>query len=77
MKHVVSRRFTDKETGELRLPGDPYEGSEERIAFLLHYGYIKPLEFTKNQIMDLLALKGIEYRKTMRKAELESLLGGD
>ena len=83
MKYEVIRRFRDKYTGEIILPGATFICDEaDRIKDLTDRGIIKkqdlnPDEMTKKEIMSMLDDKGIEYNPRQTKAELIKLLGGD
>ncbi len=83
MKYEVIRRFRDKYTGEIILPGATFTCDEaDRIQNLIGRGIIKkqdlnPDEMTKKEIMSMLDDKGIEYNPRQTKAELIKLLGGD
>ena len=83
MKYEVIRRFRDKYTGEIILPGSTFICDEtDRIKDLVSRGIIKkqdlnPDEMTKKEIMSMLDDKGIEYNPRQTKAELIKLLGGD
>ena len=83
MKYEVIRRFRDKYTGEIVLPGATFTCDEpDRIQNLIKRGFIKtqdlnPDEMTKKEIMLMLDDKGIEYNPRQTKAELIKLLGGD
>ena len=83
MKYKVIRRFRDKYTGEIILPGATFTCDEaDRIKDLTDRGIIKtqdlnPDEMTKKEIMSMLDDKGIEYNPRQTKAELIKLLGGD
>ncbi len=83
MKHEVIRRFRDKYTGEIILPGSTFICDEtDRIKDLVSRGIIKkqdlnPDEMTKKEIMSMLDDKGIEYSERQTKTELIKLLGGD
>lgn len=83
MKYEVIRRFRDKYTGEIILPGATFTCDEaDRIQNLIGRGIIKtqdlnPDEMTKREIMSMLDDKGIEYNPRQTKAELIKLLGGD
>jgi hypothetical protein len=83
MKYEVIRRFRDKYTGEIILPGSTFICDEnDRIKDLISRRIIKaqdlnPDEFTKKEIMSMLDDKGIEYSPRQTKAELIKLLGGD
>ena len=83
MKYEVIRRFRDKYTGEIILPGETFTCDEpDRIQNLTDRGIIKAQEFdfdamTKKEIMSMLDDKGIEYNERQTKAELIKLLGGD
>ncbi len=83
MKYEVIRRFRDKYTGEIILPGSTFICDEtDRIKDLVSRGIIKkqdlnPDEMTKKEIMSMLDDKGIEYSERQTKAELIKLLGGD
>jgi hypothetical protein len=83
MKYEVIRRFRDKYTGEIILPGATFICDEtDRIKDLVSRGIIKkqdlnPDEMTKKEIMSMLDDKGIEYSERQTKAGLAKLLGGD
>jgi hypothetical protein len=83
MKYEVIRRFRDKYTGEIILPGATFICDEaDRIKDLTDRGIIKkqdlnPDEMTKKEIMSTLDDKGIEYNPRQTKTELIKLLGGD
>ena len=83
MKYEVIRRFRDKYTGEIILPGATFICDEaDRIKDLTDRGIIKkqeinPNEMTKKEIMSMLDDKGIEYNPRQTKTELIKLLGGD
>ena len=83
MKYEVIRRFRDKYTGEIILPGATFICDEaDRIKDLTDRGIIKkqeinPDEMTKKEIMSMLDDKGIGYNPRQTKAELIKLLGGD
>ena len=83
MKYEVIRRFRDKYTGEIILPGATFICDEaDRIKDLTDRGIIKkqdlnPDEMTKKEIMLMLDERGIEYNPRQTKAELIKLLGGD
>lgn len=83
MKYKVIRRFRDKYTGEIILPGETFTCDEtDRIQNLIRRGLIKtqdlnPDEMTKKEIMSMLDDKGIGYNPRQTKAELIKLLGGD
>jgi hypothetical protein len=80
MKYEVIRRFRDKYTGEIILPGATFLCDEtDRIKDLVSRGIIKkqdlnPDEMTKKEIMSMLDDKGIEYNQKQTKAELIELL---
>ena len=80
MKYEVIRRFRDKYTGEIILPGATFICDEtDRIKDLVSRGIIKkqdfnPDEMTKKEIMSMLDDKGIEYNQKQTKAELIELL---
>jgi hypothetical protein len=80
MKYEVTRRFRDKYTGEIILPGATFICDEaDRIKDLTDRGIIKkqdldPDELTKKEIMSMLDDKGIEYNERQTKAELIELL---
>ena len=82
MKYNVIRRFRDKYTGEIYLPGDTFTSDEaSRIKDLLDRGLIEVVQqdhssLTKKELMALLDEKGIEYNERQTKAELIALLGG-
>ena len=83
MKYEVIRRFRDKYTGEIILPGATFICDEaDRIKDLTDRGIIKkqnrnPDEFAKKEIMSMLDDKGIGYNPRQTKTELIKLLGGD
>lgn len=83
MKYKVFRRFRDKYTGEIYLPGDTFVGDEtDRIKDLLARGLIEILQqdynsLTKKELMALLDAQGTEYDARQTKAEIIALLGGD
>ncbi len=83
MKYEVIRRFRDKYTGEIILPGSTFICDEtDRIKDLVSRGIIKkqelnPDEMTKKEIMSMLDDKGIGYNPRNTKTELIKLLGGD
>lgn len=81
MKYNVIRRFRDKYTGEIYLPGDAFTSDEAaRIEDLLTRGLIEVQydSMTKKEIMDMLEERNIEYNERQTKAELIELLqGGD
>lgn len=83
MKYEVIRRFRDKYTGEIILPGATFICDEaDRIKDLTDRGIIKtqdlnPDEMTKKELQVMLGEKGIEYNQKQTKAELIKLLGGD
>jgi hypothetical protein len=82
MKYNVIRRFRDKYTGEIYLPGDTFTSDEaSRIKDLLDRGLIEVVQqdhssLTKKELIALLDEKGIEYSERQTKAELIELLGG-
>jgi len=82
MEYEVIRRFRDKYTGEIILPGATFLCDENnRIKELTDRGIIKKQsldlgEMTKKEIMVMLDDKGIEYNPRQAKAELIKLLGG-
>lgn len=85
MKYKVIKRFRDKHTRKIILPGDTFVCDEnERIKNLLERGLIegekKPSfdALTKKELKGLLEEKGIEYDAKANKSELIELLqGGD
>ena len=83
MKYEVIRRFRDKYTGEIILPGATFICDEaDRIKDLTDRGIIKKQDLnldamTKKEIMLMLDERGIEYNPRQTKAELIKLLGGD
>ncbi len=83
MKYEVIRRFRDKYTGEIILPGSTFICDEtDRIKDLTDRGIIKkqdlnPDAMTKKEIMLMLDERGIEYNPRQTKSELIKLLGGD
>ena len=82
MKYKVIRRFRDKYTGGIYLPGDAFTSDEaSRIKDLLDRGLIEVVQqdhssLTKKELIALLDEKGIEYSERQTKAELIALLGG-
>ena len=82
MKYNIIRRFRDKYTGEIYLPGDTFTSDEaSRIKDLLDRGLIEVVQqdhssLTKKELIALLDEKGIEYSERQTKAELIALLGG-
>lgn len=82
MKYNVIRRFRDKYTGEIYLPGVTFTSDEaSRIKDLLDRGLIEVVQqdhssLTKKELIALLDEKGIEYSERQTKAELIALLGG-
>ena len=83
MKYEVIRRFRDKYTGEIILPGATFICDEaDRIKDLTDRGIIKKQDLnldamTKKEIMLMLDERGIECNPRQTKAELIALLGGD
>lgn len=80
MKYEVVKRFRDKYTGELILPGDSFICDEnERVENLLARGLIKKSydSLSKKDLSELLKEKGIEHSEKQTKSELIALLGGD
>ncbi|NLL63995.1 MAG: hypothetical protein GX241_07205 [Ruminococcaceae bacterium] len=83
MNAKVIKRFKDKYTRNLYVPGDLFEAETARIEYLINLGYLKPIKIdfnsmTKKEIMKLLDGKGIEYDAKAKKDELIELLqGGD
>ena len=85
MKYRVIRRFRDKYTREVYLPGDTFESDEaDRIKDLLDRGLIEAVQqeqdyssLAKKELMALLDAQGTEYNARQTKAELIALLGGD
>lgn len=86
MDYKVIRRFRDKYTREIYLPGDIFESDEaERIEDLLSRGLIEQTSntepdynnFTKEEIIALLDERGIEYNARQTKVALIALLGGE
>lgn len=83
MKYEVIRRFRDKYTGEIILPGSTFICDEnDRIKNLIDRGIIREQELdfgamTKKEIMSMLDDRGVEYSERQTKAELIALLGGD
>jgi len=77
MKYNVIRRFRDKYTREIYLPGDAFTSDEAaRIEDLLTRGLIEVQydSMTKKEIMDMLEERNIEYNERQTKAELIELL---
>lgn len=80
MKYQVVRRFRDKYTGELILPGDSFICDEnERVENLLARGLIKKNyeSLSKKDLSELLKEKGIKHSEKQTKDDLIALLGGD
>ena len=87
MKYNVIRRFRDKYTGEIYLPGVTFESDEAgRIEDLLNRKLIEPMPegeltdynaMTKKELMALLDERGIDYNPRQTKSELIAQLGGD
>jgi hypothetical protein len=83
MKYEVIRRFRDKYTGKIILPGSTFICDEnDRIKNLIDRGIIREQELdfgamTKKEIMSMLDDRGVEYSERQTKAELIALLGGD
>lgn len=81
MEYKVIRRFRDKYTREIYLPGDAFVSDEaDRIKDLLTRELIEEVKYgsmTKKEIMDMLEERNIEYNERQTKAELIELLGGD
>lgn len=79
--YKVIRRFRDKYTGELYLPGDTFKGEETaRVNNLIDRGLIESepsVPSTKKEIIALLDKKGINYDAKSKKDDLLKLLGGD
>ena len=86
MKYNVIRRFRDKYTGEIYLPGDAFESDEaDRIEDLLNRKLIESMPegeqpdynaMTKKELMVLLDERGIDCNPRQTKADLIALLGG-
>ena len=77
MKYKVMRRFRDKYTREIYLPGDAFVSDEaDRIKDLLTRGLIEVQydSMTKKEIMDMLEERNIEHNDRQTKAELIELL---
>lgn len=83
MKYEVIRRFRDKYTGKIILPGSTFICDEsDRIKNLISKGFIKKMGYdynslTKKELMQLLEEKYIEFNDRQTKLELIELLGGD
>ncbi len=83
MKAKVIKRFKDKYTRSLYVPGDLFEGEAARIEYLINLGYLKPIKIdfnsmTKKEIINLLEEKDIEFDAKAKKDKLIELLqGGD
>lgn len=79
MNAKVIKRFKDKYTGEIFLPGVFYEGTEERIKELIAKNKVELINdsssLTKKEIQLLLSEKGIKYDVKSNKADLITLLG--
>lgn len=81
MKAKVIKRFKDKYTGDLYVPGDLFEGETARVEYLVGLKYLEVIDtdnnvMTKKEIMSMLIDKGIEYNPRQTKTELVKLLGG-
>ncbi len=87
MKYKVMRRFRDKYTREIYLPGDAFTSDEAaRIEDLLNRKLIEPMPegelpdynaMTKKELMALLDERGIDYNPRQTRSELIAQLGGD
>ncbi len=87
MKYNVIRRFRDKYTGEIYLPGVTFESDEAaRIEDLLNRKLIEPMPegelpdynaMTKKELMALLDERGVDYNPRQTRSELIAQLGGD
>lgn len=87
MKYNVIRRFRDKYTGGIYLPGDAFTSDEAaRIEDLLNRKLIEPMPegelpdynaMTKKELMALLDERGIDYNPRQTRSELIAQLGGD
>lgn len=82
MKAKVIKRFKDKFTRDLYVPGDLFEGSKERVEYLIELEYLQPTSdynsMTRKEILKLLDEKNIKYNPKAKKDELIKLLqGGD
>lgn len=82
----VARRFRDKYTGEIYLPGDPFKSDDDRrLKDLLQRGLIEEYKvkeidlqkLTNKELKKRLETEGIEYDVRATKKELIALLGGD
>ena len=47
MKAKVIKRFKDKYTGDLYVPGDLFEGETARVEYLISLGYVEKQKSTK------------------------------
>lgn len=82
MKAKVIKRFKDKFTRDLYVPGDLFEGSKERVEYLIELEYLQPTSdynsMTRKEILKLLDEKNIKYNPKAKKEDLIELLkGGD
>ncbi len=83
MKAKVIKRFKDKYTRSLYVPGDLFEGETARIEYLINLSYLQYIEIdynsmTKKEIIDLLEEKNTAYNAKVKKDKLIELLkGGD
>ena len=83
MNAKVIKRFKDKYTRSLYVPGDLFEAETARVEYLINLGYLKPIKIdfnsmTKKEIINLLEEKDIEFDAKAKKNELIKLLqGGD
>lgn len=82
MKFNVNKRFKDKYTGEIYLPGDTFKSDDDkRIEDLINRKLINQNEdlsnLTKKELQALLDEREIEHTTRLKKDELISLLGGD
>lgn len=80
MKYEVIRRFRDKYTGEIYLPGDSFKSNEtDRINDLINRKLIKEVQqdyndLTKKELIALLNDKKIKFDAKANKDELIELL---
>ncbi len=84
MKYRVIKRFKDKYTRDIYIPGDLFESKETaRINDLLNRKLIEEVQqnygsLAKKELMKLLEENGIEFDAKAKKNELIKLLqGGD
>jgi hypothetical protein len=81
MKAKVIKRFKDKYTRRLYIPGDLFEGEAARIEHLINLGYLEPIKIdvnsmTKKEIINSLEEKYIKFDSKAKKDKLIELLKG-